>query len=527
MSMGFTHYRPIMEKHGPALLIACIFVTAIWIQLFTLPYLDFAGLTWNDIQILKGKIIYRDTMEINPPLIIWLYLPWVWLAEHFAWERVVVVKMAAIALTAISVAACSRVLTISAMLNTGQRMSFIAALCGFLLLMPDSYVVFAQREHLLVVLILPYILERLPSVDRRRLSVPLQAGIAVMAAIGFCLKPYFFLIWLAVLFYGLYSGNRAWRSLLTWGDSIILLVTLLYSLSVYLFAPEYLAQLPILIRLYPHQGFLGETVLDKAVWFTGVAIIGGAVAWMFGLFRLPSGALYKKDIRYLILVACAAYVESLLQFKTHGYMYFPFLALGMLPVSLMILLRPITHVWAFILMAWLFYPLTPLTDNRQTDENALYADMMQALTPYAQAKKLYYIGLALPPSPFLLHENRLQWTSKFTPFQALLIGMMEPSPVTHRPTTIVEPGKEDLEHWILQGVAADLAKERPEVIMIEDYGSQNDAFDFLRWFGKEPAITAFLAHYQPAPPLAICADPVNPPPCQYIRRYTLLIPRKD
>lgn len=494
-------------------LIALIFITSVWLQFYTLPCFDLAGLSYETVRMFQGAIIYRDTSEPSPPLIFWVYALPVKIALMQGWPPFILIRLFTTTLIALSLLTASAILKKSSLWEHSARRSFMTGIAGLLLLSADTYIVFAQREHLLIILLLPYILLYLPSVKRASIPFTLQVIIGICAGIGLCLKPHFFAIWLLVLI-SRSLLSRSVRGIIGWMEILILAVGVIYTGLVMLFFPQYFEWLPRLIAVYGQYNNRGESTLDKALWFAELLGGAGVLAAIFGLFSMRGATPYRRDMLYLMGVALGAYLEALLQFKTWDYIAYPFLALGMLAIMAIILLKPVTHMLAIIVMGWLFFPSTPFNDNRQDTYKIYYQRVMAAIKPYQHAKSIYYASLIFPPAQMYRTEEPLRWTNKFSPFSVVLSGTMQMSPHTDYPVAHVRPGKEGMQQWLFDNILDNLEKDPPELLAIEHRWSTlypEESFDFLQWFRQDPRIARILDGYTPVQTTDTCGYLNNAP----------------
>jgi hypothetical protein len=175
---------------------------------FTIPLNhDAAWLLYLSQQVLGGARLYVDLVEVNPPLIIWLGIP-VILAERSTGISYVTLFPAVIAgIGIVSVALCN---CLSGHLETAQRSAFTSAVAVALFVAPVG--IWGQREHILVLLTLPYIVAsaaRGRGVDPR---MPRLLGIA--AGLGFALKPHFLLVFAVFEGWLFLTQRRLWKGAL-------------------------------------------------------------------------------------------------------------------------------------------------------------------------------------------------------------------------------------------------------------------------------------------------------------------------
>jgi hypothetical protein len=170
---------------------------------------DIAWLLHLASDMLRGKRLYVDDIEINPPLIVWILL----LPAEVARLSGLQIKIAAdlfFAIVVIGASFCSaRLLRGYAPLLENQAPVF-AGIGTVLLILPG--VEFGQREHLLVALALPYlclVARRLKSHEPRHAAA---ACCGIAAAIGCALKPDYLIAFAALEAVAISRGARIWRT---------------------------------------------------------------------------------------------------------------------------------------------------------------------------------------------------------------------------------------------------------------------------------------------------------------------------
>lgn len=509
-------------------LTAVVFVVCAWIQLYTLPCGDIAWLTFGTHRLLQGDILYRDIIEPNPPLIFWLYAIPIYLAQQFGWNEVLTLKGGVMALAALSLGLVAIILRHSTHYKDAeQRHGLILGIAALLLLGADSFIVFAQREHLLVILMLPYLMMHLPSVDRHKPSFSLRFFIGVMAAIGLCLKPYFFLLWFARLAHDAWRA-RSLRKSLGLADISIMLSCVTYGAAIWFFTPDYFNWLSILSPIYLSYRYIGETRSDIVIWFIAIALAAALCARMFKVLEAIRREAYGPDIAYLSCLATAAYLEALAQFKTWGYISYPFMSFGIIVLMMIILKRQLSDFLSFALLAWVFFPLTTMTDSRQDLDREGYLLFMHELATVHEAKHLYFLSPTFAPPAFYTHRNKLMWSSRFPMMHFLLQGIMQTSP-TGTLSMRIQPGKEPLQRWLWDAMAADLQKNQPEVLllyrMVWREESDGLGFDFYGWMQRDSILSLILSQYHKQAEIKIYEDQART--CFYDLYLKLTTPPSD
>src|SRR5262249_23299061 len=185
---------------------------------------------------LDGERAYRDVIELNPPLAFYLTMPPI-LASRIAGltpEHGFVGYM--FLLMAVSLALVHRLLSLLPGSSPLYRRRMLFSVLATYIALP--MLSFGQREHLMFVLALPYIL----FVAVRMADGTCRAGLAVLigilAAAGFGLKPYFLIVPVLLEIYAVVVrlSPRVLFRAETWtlGAGIAL-----YAASIFLLTPDY------------------------------------------------------------------------------------------------------------------------------------------------------------------------------------------------------------------------------------------------------------------------------------------------
>lgn len=154
-------------------------------------------------RMLAGGRYSNDFFDMNMPMGIGIYIPAVWLQHLTGLQPAMAVVLWVFVLVAQSAFLSLKVASGSAYLRSEAVPS--ALWIGWMLLglvFLPAYD-FGEKEHLMVVLSLPFVLAA--AGPMQALSLPLRTYLSVLAAVGFFLKPHFAGLPLLILLY------RAWR----------------------------------------------------------------------------------------------------------------------------------------------------------------------------------------------------------------------------------------------------------------------------------------------------------------------------
>jgi hypothetical protein len=244
-------------KFGFFFAVIAIIIASIYLQNNILLNWDISWLQHVSRRLWHGGKYYHDFFETNPPLILYLYLPPVFISDWLLLKITWVSKAYIFLLSLSSWLLCYHLTLNLFAKDLSLRLYFMLMLLIAFLILP-SYE-FGQREHLLVLLIIPYLLLSANRGQNSKISVRITLITAIMAGIGFSIKPYFLLALVAneIL---LICISRNYLQIMRLEIVVIVSIIISYALSIMWLQPEYLQlAVPFLLRNY-YQGF-GENFL--------------------------------------------------------------------------------------------------------------------------------------------------------------------------------------------------------------------------------------------------------------------------
>lgn len=213
--------------------------------------------------VLRGGNYISQFFEINPPLSIFLYMPEILLEKMLFVSRVIGLRLYIFLCATVSIYICYH-LSKKAFSDKDvfQRFLFLLSLPIIYLILPVSE--FGQRENLFVILTVPYFLLLACRLRNQFVSTSFSFSIGIMAAIGFCLKPFFLICFAFVEYYTirkvfvkkrLLNKNNIMKIIKRPEIIVIVFFILFYLLLIYFFFKPYLfSVLPIATTFY-YQAF--------------------------------------------------------------------------------------------------------------------------------------------------------------------------------------------------------------------------------------------------------------------------------
>jgi hypothetical protein len=205
---------------------------------------DVAWLLYVARKWLGGKQLYVDLVEVNPPLIVWIYAIPAWIADKLAVEPKLAAEPFFALLMLGSAGWCAQLLHGRANLFA-DRLPVFSAIAIVLLALPG--IEFGQREHLLIAAALPYLCLYARELDGEAEPRLVGTLAGIVAGLGCALKPTYAFAFLAIEAVALLRGHRVLRA----APLAAAAAAGLYGIGVLLFCPAFLDKaVPLALALY-------------------------------------------------------------------------------------------------------------------------------------------------------------------------------------------------------------------------------------------------------------------------------------
>jgi hypothetical protein len=438
-------------------------------------------------RVLAGAVLYRDIVEVNPPLGIWLSAPVAALADGLGLVSTGLFKAIVLLLTVAVLAIAGAIMRRVPELSRVAANAIVLVLAALLLFLPAYD--FGQREHLLILLVTPWLVLRWCRVSGGAVGVSLALLIGALAAVGFALKPHCLLAAIAVEAAILVMGRRP-RAFFAPENVTGAVLGLVYLAAAGILTPEFFTRMIEMGRTayIPFYGYGFDVlalraVLPLALGLVAVVLIKrlppplravSAVLLAAGVGFLASYAL-QAGFRYQLLPALftLALSASLVPVAfASGVARLP--PLGVIASSLLVGVALITS----LANQWRVYPTTRFEDG---------------IARFAPDARSVLIASTNVYNGFPLVEERgLTWASRFpafwlAPYVAATLGP-DGGPAN------------DLSRYALQATVDDLAAYRPDVVFVNEAPEQSyyrgEPLDFVRFWGHDPRFAALWQDYE-------------------------------
>lgn len=471
-------------------LTALIFLTAIIRFSFSSLNHDVSWMLYCAQQMQAGKTLYVDMLEVNPPLIIWLAHPAVWISDITGVSAGGGYKIWMFVLTVLSLLISAPLLK---RLRIGNTVWMIPALTFLLTWMSGHN--FAQREHFMAVLILPYVILTALRREGARINPAAAAGIAAIAAIGICIKPYFILVPAALEVYLLFAiGLKA--TLKRPEPYAMVILGLGYLAAIFKFTPEYIdAAFGYISDVYS-AGFktgVGD-VLYEMLPVIAALLVGGVAAVKAKADMKAAPPLYVA----FGLTALALAAGYFIQFKgwlNHAYPVYVFAAVPALVAAICLWRNgKDLKVYAILMAsAVMFMTVAPLLGAKWRDTNN--HQIGAYLKAEHNAQSLFILSANLYDGFPMVTEHDFKWGSRF--------NAMWPVPGLQSSRDAMRAEKRArlgaAENFTRAALAQDLNRSKPDVILVDIREAKNmftAPYDYIEDFSETPDFAREFSHYE-------------------------------
>ncbi|HEY6833374.1 MAG TPA: hypothetical protein VI251_12885, partial [Pseudolabrys sp.] len=284
-------------------------------------------------RLLDGGRFGSDIMDINPPHVWWIAAIPVWLARQVGGRLEIAAAVFTAMLAAVSLVAVDRLLAANGSAGLMRR-AFVPIAAILLLLVPGYD--FGQREHWMLLLTLPYVVARGERMDGATISPVAGAVIGVAACLGFCIKPYYLLVPIALEIWLLARTRRPRLSICP--ETIAMAITgVAYAGLILVYARSYLeTEMPnALLGYWSYKSPMPEVLLSATVQLAPTAVLA-----LFGVLTRNRGERLPPLAQAFAVAGATNLVAALIQMKPWSYHFLPSMVFFDLSVLVILMSGP-------------------------------------------------------------------------------------------------------------------------------------------------------------------------------------------
>lgn len=474
--------------------IICIALATIGFALFMSQYLinqDTSWILYASDQWLKGAVLYRDVIELNPPLVFYVTVPAVLLARVTGLGDGVALICYLSTVIFIALIWVRSLLERNTQLTSRQKTGLMLAAAFALLIQPINLV--GQREHFAVILSLPYLIALTFHSRDCGPSRPEWIMLAAFAWFGLALKPFFFLIPLLISIVAAWQERRL-QTLFSAANWTLAILCAGYLALIGFFHGAYIDTIiPMVTEVYFAYGRSALAVL----------VGGKLIEFVLLLLFLAALSYNQRDkvVLWRFVVWCVAgMLIYLLQFKGWISHLLPFTSAIILTVGWVATTATRTNVTR-VMLGILALSLVASHLIQGVYKPNREPGLLSHLPENAQETSFVVWTSVMWMSFPLANESGATWASRY-PSQWLIPGAilkLSSSPCAGREPDSCSSARTVLEYARRTGVD-DLIKYKPETVFVDNqnrkvgFGDVN--FDYIAFFGDDPRFMEQWAHYE-------------------------------
>jgi hypothetical protein len=438
-------------------------------------------------QLLHGKTLYTDILEVNPPLGMWLIVPIVWLAEKINLDSVIAVDATLLAMSAGALWYCNRMLRFYEGISIQSRRLMLVFLALFILYFPAS--LFAEREHFMVLLFLPWLFLRIIPNVSTQLSSGERIIVGILAAAAICIKPQSVfapvLVELVLLL-----RCRDLKSTINFENIAAVLFVIFYGASIFIFAPKFLTEMLTLgTKAYvPFFGYAPSLILLNALW----AMIATLIAYLIRR-RLAFLSAETRLIDGLLAAALGFIISYFIQMRGFGYQMMPAdILANFAGVCAAVTLWQIERKFSFYILASLSIPAILLAGSPQTYLNNFDAIDKVMARNAPEAKSIFIASIQIGHGFPYVQQRNLVWASRF-PTQWL-------APYIESKWKLGQGPEDKITLDALDWTISDLIQFKPDIVMIDVSKNQfyiaSGKFEYLKFWANDKRFADVWSNYK-------------------------------
>jgi hypothetical protein len=498
-----------VAKYAFAIFLA---IPLLWALVYFLPPLnhDAAALLHYSQRWLAGERLYVDLIDVNPPLVFVLNLVPAAIARLTPIGAPAALTLCVMAWVTFGFLLSWRLLRAApGPIGAIHRYVFPPLFLFLMIAYPGPE--FAQREHLMVVALLPYLLLAQARLEGRETARGLTVVTALFAAVAFALKPHFLLVPLVVEAMVITSGGVSAglrRSLRDPVVGVLASVFVAYAVFILLVTPAYLnSVVPLAMGNYWSLGGLGPW----GVLFNSQLTASAAILVLLAALSLVA---QRPLSRLIALVAIATTVVAMVQGKGWPYHVLPtetlVLLLGAALLCEFLDLRvPAVHerrsnsltvfLVTFLVAAYYICVLTRPTFWRQAGfEQSPAGQLLQRFGKQAAQGPMLVLSPGIYPHFPLVNYAGSKMAMRFMslwPIQGAYAECL-PDGKMFRKRADMSPA----EAFAYQAVAEDFNRYQPQLVIVDKNPGipmcVGKDFDYLAYFRSHPLFEANWHRYR-------------------------------
>ena len=313
-----------------------IFVSGIIIQSCGFLSHDVSWLLHATDRFLAGGNYISDFYEINPPMALYIHIPPVMLAHFSKLSLISSLRIYVFTIALLSFYLSTHLL--KKIINPKDRLLY----CAFLITLALVFIIspasnFGQREHIALMLIIPYLLNAVIFLQGDKLNYSILIGL--MAGTGFAIKPHLLVTFVLIESY-LLVKTRAYVTLFRKETIAIGLVFSSYLIAVLVFNPDYFLLIPEIYKFFSVFFASADSLTD--IFFNDRVVF--IIETVIIFYALHTNSAYQNLVKILMLSMVGFFIFYIAEPLAIDYHTIPMFSLALL---LSVVLFSDTHLSSY------------------------------------------------------------------------------------------------------------------------------------------------------------------------------------
>ena len=460
---------------------------------------------------LDGARLYRDVIEINPPLIIALNLPVVVLARATGLSEFLLYRLCSALFVGLLLLYSGRLALRYVLPAEAARARYLVLLLCFALFALPRFD-FGQREHFVLALLVPYLLLVAGECGGRRAPPGEAVIVGVMAGAAVGLKPHFALVWavLEVFRRAHCAPTERWRP--TPEIAGVLGFLVVYGAAVLWLTPDYLTVAFLLGPAYVQ--YMREPFIALLARGPGVPLLVFVLLALLALRRSMRTPLLGALLAWTMIACFLAAAAQGKNFRYHFYpaLAFAFVLLGLVAADAPAAARRLSEriygrasqaLLATIVVVVLGWALLEVAggDAAERRQRAELAELARAVRAGAGGRAVGVLSYTMESSFPLVNYAGVELASRFPCMWPLAVSYWDPietgGPLRYHAVGEMTP----VERYFLNAVREDLTAAQPRLLLVlrpaRDAAINGQRrLHYVQYLGRDPELAALLAQYR-------------------------------
>lgn len=464
-------------------------------------------------RLLNGAILYIDIVEPNFPLTFYFWIIPVWIGKTLKLSTILCAYTYLFIISGYCLYLCWKLLNNLVELSPVIIRTIFLSLVFIIWLYPTGN--HGQREHLMVIMCLPYFLVAVNRSLNKPIIARLSIAAGILAGIGIAFKPHFILLYVIIEGYLIFLQRTRYVLKRPENMAILTIIIVYYTWTFYYFD---IYRMIVLANetYFAYNCSIKELLINQDLLIWTVALI------LFIIFIKTKAK--NHDIQlpmFLMVISIGCMLIYFIQKKGYQYHCYPVGAISIIITALLVTrfaeiinnykkrnFININIIAILFIISLFSFGVLKCVRHYIIYRNGEIPKMIDIVREYAANKPIYIFSIYVRPSFPLINHSGSLWTVRFPclwPLPAMYYGdySLKGNEINyHYPDRMG-----DTERFVMESVISDLEKNQPELLIFDQRGfihKNADSlfiephmvnFDFIKYFAQNDQFIELLRDY--------------------------------